>query len=56
MLNDIFKFITSAFMWQIQISNTGIPTLLINLYAEYIMRNAELESTSWNQDCQEIYQ
>ena len=29
---------------------------LFNLYAEYIMRNAELEETSWNQDCQEKYQ
>jgi len=35
---------------------------LFNLYAEYIMRNAELEeaqagrSTSWNQDCWEKYQ
>ena len=28
---------------------------LFNLYAEHIMRNAELESTSWNQDCQEKY-
>ena len=24
---------------------------LFNLYAEYIMRNAGLEETSWNQDC-----
>ena len=29
---------------------------LFNLYAEYIMRNAGLEETSWNQDCQEEYQ
>ena len=30
---------------------------LFNLYAEYIMRNIGLESsTSWNQDCQEKYQ
>ena len=29
---------------------------LFNLYAEYIMRNAGLEETSWNQDCQENYQ
>ena len=29
---------------------------LFNLYAEYIMRNAGLEETSWNQDCQEKYQ
>ena len=29
---------------------------LFNLYAEYIMRNAELEETSWNQDCREKYQ
>ena len=28
---------------------------LFNLYVEYIMRNAGLE-TSWNQDCQEKYQ
>ena len=28
---------------------------LLNLYAEYIMRNTGLE-TSWNQDCQEKYQ
>ena len=26
---------------------------LFNLYAEYIMRNAGLEETSWNQDCLE---
>ena len=29
---------------------------LFNLYAEYIIRNAGLEDTSWNQDCQEKYQ
>ena len=29
---------------------------LFNLYAEYSMRNAGLEETSWNQDCQEKYQ
>ena len=29
---------------------------LFNLYAKYIMRNAGLEETSWNQDCQEKYQ
>ena len=29
---------------------------LCNLYAEYIMRNAGLEETSWNQDCWEKYQ
>ena len=29
---------------------------LFNLYAEYIMRNAGLEETSWNQDCREKYQ
>ena len=29
---------------------------LFNLYAEYIMRNAELDKASWNQDCQEKYQ
>ena len=29
---------------------------LFNLYAEYIMRNARLEETSWNQDCREKYQ
>ena len=28
---------------------------LVNLYAEYIMRNAG-RSTSWNQDCREKYQ
>ena len=27
---------------------------LFNFYAEYIIRNAGLESTSWNQDCLEI--
>ena len=27
-----------------------------NLYTEYIMRNAGLEETSWNQDCWEKYQ
>ena len=31
------------------------PCLFI-LYAEYIMRNAGLEETSWNQDCREKYQ
>ena len=29
---------------------------LFNLNAEYIMRNAGLENTRWNQDCQEKYQ
>ena len=29
---------------------------LFNLHAEYIMRNAGLKETSWNQDCQEKYQ
>ena len=29
---------------------------LFNLYAEYIVRKAGLEETSWNQDCQEKYQ
>ena len=29
---------------------------LFNLYAEYIMRNAGLENTNWNQDCREKYQ
>ena len=29
---------------------------LFNLYAEYIMRNAGLRNTSWNQDCREKYQ
>ena len=29
---------------------------LFNLYAEYIIRNAGLEETSWNQDCREKYQ
>ena len=29
---------------------------LFSLYAEYIMRNAGLEETSWNQDCWEKYQ
>ena len=29
---------------------------LFNLYAEYIMRNAGLEETSWNQDCWEKHQ
>ena len=30
---------------------------LFNLYAEYIMRNAELdEAQAWNQDCREKYQ
>ena len=28
----------------------------LNLYAEYIMRNAGLEETGWNQDCREKYQ
>ena len=29
---------------------------LLNFYAEYIMRNAGLEETQWNQDCWEKYQ
>ena len=29
---------------------------LFNLYAEYIMWNARLGMTSWNQDCQKEYQ
>ena len=32
---------------------------LLNLYAEYVMRNAGLDEareSSWNQDCQEKYQ
>ena len=29
---------------------------LFNFYAEYIMGNAGLEETSWNQDCREKYQ
>ena len=29
---------------------------LFDFYAEYIMRNAGLEETSWNQDCWEKYQ
>ena len=29
---------------------------LFNFYTEYIMRNAGLEETGWNQDCQEKYQ
>ena len=29
---------------------------LSNLYAEYIMRNAELDEAQWNQDCWEKYQ
>ena len=30
---------------------------LFNLYAEYIMRNAELdEAQAWNQDCRQKYQ
>ena len=33
-----------------------LSSCLFNLYAEYIMRNAELEETqSWNQDCWETY-
>ena len=29
---------------------------LFNLYAEYIMQNAGLDESSWNQDCWEKYQ
>ena len=29
---------------------------LFNLYAEYVMRNTDGRSTSWNQDCWEEYQ
>ena len=29
---------------------------LFNLYAEYIMRNAGLDETRWDQDCWEKYQ
>ena len=33
-----------------------LSLFLFNFYAEYIMRNAGLEETSWNQDCREKYQ
>ena len=33
-----------------------LSSCLFNFYAEYIMRNAGLEETSWNQDCWEKYQ
>jgi len=34
-----------------------LSACLFNLYAEYIIRNARLDSsTSWNQDCLEKYQ
>ena len=33
-----------------------LSSCLFNLYAEYIMRNAGLEETSWNQECREKYQ
>ena len=33
-----------------------LSSCLFNLYAEYIVRKAGLEETSWNQDCQEKYQ
>ena len=33
-----------------------LPLCLFNLHAEYIIRNAGLESTSWNQDFWEKYQ
>ena len=33
-----------------------LSSCLFNLYADYIMRNAGLEETSWNQDCREKYQ
>ena len=33
-----------------------LSPFLFNLYTEYIMRNAGLGNTSWNQDCQEKYQ
>ena len=34
-----------------------LSPFLLNLYAEYIMRNAGLEEgQAWNQDCQEKYQ
>ena len=33
-----------------------LSSCLFNFYAEYIMRNAGLEETNWNQDCQEKYQ
>jgi len=29
---------------------------LFNLYAKYIMRNARLDESDWNQDCWEKYQ
>ena len=34
----------------------ALSPCLFNYYAEYIMRNAGLEETSWNQDCREKYQ
>ena len=33
-----------------------LSTCLFNLYAKYILRNAGVDETSWNQDCQEKYQ
>ena len=33
-----------------------LSSCLFNLSAEYIMRNAGLDETSWDQDCWEIYQ
>ena len=33
-----------------------LSSCLFNLYAEYIMWNARLGMTSWNQDCQKEYQ
>ena len=33
-----------------------LSACLFNFYAEYIMRNAGLEETSWNPDCGEKYQ
>ena len=33
-----------------------LSSCLFNLYAEYIMRNAGLGETSWNQHCWQKYQ
>ena len=33
-----------------------LSSCLFNVYVEYIMGNASLDNSSWNQDCQEKYQ
>ena len=44
---------TGSNMGKEYIKAVYLSPCLFNLYAEYIMRNAGLDETSWNQDCQD---